>query len=228
MGINKSVMDMVSEGIGTATRNPMLIVLAVITSIIDISSQGASELSSEAQSLVVILSLVSFVLVYAIQAYIHIEHYKRVRNADINTINRVFSQLLSLFVALIIYFVLVVVGLILLVIPGIYFALKLFLTFPICVIENESAIGSLKKSWRYTQGNLLKVLGLSFVSFLITLGVGIVAATFIFGAILLPGGVIIAAVLAVVAAVIFGGVEVVVQSAVADFAIVAAEANKDK
>lgn len=218
---------MVSEGIDTATRNPLLILLAVITSIIDISSQGASELN-QSQSLIAILSIVSFVLVYAVQAYIHIEHYKRVRNANINTVNRILSQLLSLFVALIIYFVLVVVGLILLVIPGIYIALKLFLTFPICVIENESAIGSLKKSWSYTQGNLLKVLGLSFVSFIITIGVGIIAATFIFGATLLPGGLVIAAILAVIAAVLFGGIEVVIQSAVADFAIVAAEASQDR
>lgn len=53
-----------------------------------------------------------------------------------------------------------------LLLPGLYIAGRLFLAFPACVLDGESALESLSTSWELTSGISLKPFGLLFVAFL--------------------------------------------------------------
>lgn len=69
---------------------------------------------------------------------------------------------------------LVILGLVLLIIPGIFVAVRLSM-WPYIMLEGESnSIEAIKKSWKLTEGKVLKLVGLYLVQFLVVL-LGIIA-----------------------------------------------------
>lgn len=69
---------------------------------------------------------------------------------------------------------LVILGLVLLIIPGIFVAVRLSM-WPYIMLEGESnSIEAIKKSWKLTEGKVLKLIGLYLVQFLVVL-LGIIA-----------------------------------------------------
>lgn len=72
---------------------------------------------------------------------------------------RAASALPALVGVAVVYLLAVVVGTLLLILPGIYLALRLSLSFPACVIDDRGVLASLRASWDAATGNLLKILG---------------------------------------------------------------------
>jgi uncharacterized membrane protein len=70
---------------------------------------------------------------------------------------QVSRKLLSYLVASVIYTLIVAVGTALLVVPGVYFALRLQFFFASMVDENTGIIESFKRSWEITKGYTLKL-----------------------------------------------------------------------
>jgi len=69
------------------------------------------------------------------------------------------SKLPSLVGVAVVYFLAVFVGTFLLIVPGIYLALRLSLSFSACVIDDRGVADSLRGSWAVASGNLLKIFG---------------------------------------------------------------------
>ena len=63
--------------------------------------------------------------------------------------------------------IIVVSGYVLLVIPGIYFSLRLGYAYIVYAIEEKSITDSLRRSWELTRGHTMKILGLSLISFVL-------------------------------------------------------------
>jgi hypothetical protein len=78
------------------------------------------------------------------------------------------SRVLPLIVAYIVLVVIVSVGTVLLIIPGIFFAVKLSMTFAALVFERTGPFGSIGRSWSLTSGNFWRTFGTLLVVFLIT------------------------------------------------------------
>lgn len=66
-------------------------------------------------------------------------------------------------------YVIVFVGFLLLVLPGIYFALKLSLAIPAIWIGDKGPIEALSDSWTRTSGNLVTILGIGALFFLVAM-----------------------------------------------------------
>ena len=64
-------------------------------------------------------------------------------------------------------------GFFLLLVPGIYFAIKLSLYGPVCVLETGD-IGCIRRSWNLTQGITWKILGVMVLLMILTLAVSII------------------------------------------------------
>ena len=84
-----------------------------------------------------------------------------------------FLALLRLGAGYIFYAVAVLAGLVFFILPGIYIAQRLFF-FNYGVMQGHGLIHSLKKSWRITEGRVLKVLGLSFTASILGSALGLV------------------------------------------------------
>ena len=72
------------------------------------------------------------------------------------------GYLIPLVLSYIIFGLIVAFGLILLIIPGIYFLLKLSLFIPCCVLE-EKSIGCIRRSWELTKGRVWKILAVGII-----------------------------------------------------------------
>lgn len=101
------------------------------------------------------------------------------RSIDLSeTLNFTVSRLPSLLGAGIVTGILIVVGFICLVVPGIILAIMFSVVVPAIVIERAGALESLSRSRRLVGGRWLKTFG-----FLLVIGIIILVATLIFGAI---------------------------------------------
>ncbi len=217
--VTKSVIDMFKDGFETVKENPILIVLGIVAGIASFGSEAGEQ--AEIPELIIIASLISFLLTYLVHAAIHIKHSNRMQGKSVDVVDRIVSRFISLFGVGLGYFIVVFIGFVLFILPGIYAALKLYPAFAICVIEDRRAIESLKTSWSYTGGNLLKVLGIVALSVLLTVGIVFVSGfAMIIG--VLSGSMALLAITAVgvlAAIVIMTVIELTVEGAVADFVV---------
>ena len=78
------------------------------------------------------------------------------------------GRAIPLLVTYVIWIVIVSIGTILLIIPGIFLATRLSMTFAALVFERTGPFGSLGRSWQLTKGNFWRTLGTLVVVFLIT------------------------------------------------------------
>ncbi len=78
---------------------------------------------------------------------------------------RVLRRLPSLVGVSIVYLAVTSVGLALFLVPGIYLGARLLLAFPACVIDETDLLESLERSWRLTDGVVLKLLGIAALAF---------------------------------------------------------------
>jgi Membrane domain of glycerophosphoryl diester phosphodiesterase len=78
------------------------------------------------------------------------------------------GRFLPLIVAYIVLVFIIAFGFILLIIPGIWIAVKLSMTFPAVVFERKGPFGGIGRSWGLTSGNWWRVFGTLVVVFLIT------------------------------------------------------------
>lgn len=90
----------------------------------------------------------------------------------------VLNRFLSLLGAYVAYSIAIFVGSLLLIVPGIYLALRLSLAFPAIVIDDQGTFEGLNTSWEVAHGNLLKLLGISILSFLVLFSTVFAAAIF--------------------------------------------------
>lgn len=77
------------------------------------------------------------------------------------------GRLLPLIVAYILFTIIFVIGFVALIIPGIWLATKLSMTFPAVVFERKGPFGAIGRSWSLTGGNFWRTLGTLVVVFLI-------------------------------------------------------------
>lgn len=89
--------------------------------------------------------------------------------------SQVAGRYVTLVVMTIIYIVVVAIGLVLFILPGIYFALRLSLAFPSCVIDDADLSESLRTSWDIAPGNLLKLFGITLFVLLLSFRFALVA-----------------------------------------------------
>lgn len=94
----------------------------------------------------------------------------------------VHSRLSTLIGITILYLVSVIVGTVFFIVPGIYLALRLYLAFPACVIDDKGVVESFRISWDVADGNLLKLFGIGLVAFvpailLLIAGLGVEVVT---------------------------------------------------
>jgi len=78
------------------------------------------------------------------------------------------GRAIPLLVTYLIWLIIVSIGTILLIIPGIFLATRLSMTFAALVFERTGPFGSLGRSWQLTKGNFWRTLGTLLVVFLIT------------------------------------------------------------
>ena len=78
------------------------------------------------------------------------------------------GRLAPLIVAYFIVVILVVLGILALIVPGVWIAVKLSMTFPAVVSERKGPFASIGRSWSLTSGNWWRVFGTLLVVFLIT------------------------------------------------------------
>jgi Membrane domain of glycerophosphoryl diester phosphodiesterase len=78
------------------------------------------------------------------------------------------SRAIPLLVTYVIWVIIVSIGTLLLIIPGIFLATRLSMTFAALVFERTGPFGSLGRSWQLTKGNFWRTLGTLLVVFLIT------------------------------------------------------------
>jgi hypothetical protein len=210
--VKKSVTSMIGSGFETVKNEPGVVGLSLVAVLLN----GGSELfrmSGRLAGAAILISLVGSVVGMGVRAYAEMSHYNRVREKSVSWIGRFAGRFLTLIGISIITVIGVFIGLLLLIIPGIYISLKLVLAPTICIIEDESVISSLKKSWKYTEGNLLEIIGISLVSFMISFVLIAGGAIFaIVGSIYPPVAVVI--VLAMIVS--LSVVSVTVQAAYAD------------
>ena len=86
------------------------------------------------------------------------------------------GRLLPLLVAYFLVVVIVGLGLVALIIPGIWLAVKLSMTFPAVVFERTGPFAAIGRSWALTKGNWWRVFGTLLVVFLISFVLQIVLA----------------------------------------------------
>ena len=86
------------------------------------------------------------------------------------------GRLAPLIAAYFIVVVLVVLGILALIVPGVWIAVKLSMTFPAVVSERKGPFASIGRSWSLTSGNWWRVFGTLLVVFLITFVLQIVLA----------------------------------------------------
>ncbi len=77
------------------------------------------------------------------------------------------GRLLPLLVAYILFMIIFVLGFVALIIPGIWLATKLSMTFPAVVFERKGPFAAIGRSWSLTGGNFWRTLGTLIVVFLI-------------------------------------------------------------
>jgi hypothetical protein len=78
------------------------------------------------------------------------------------------SRVVPLIVAYIVVVVVVSIGTLLLIVPGVFFAVKMSMTFAVLVFERKGPFGSIGRSWSLTDGNFWRTFGALLVVFLIT------------------------------------------------------------
>lgn len=170
----KGVVGTIGDAIEWLRRNPVLIVVFLL--------YGLFELFAElVGSIGILLGLLGYVVGLYVNGVAHVigEHEARGESGDLGRAsNAVLGQFISLIGISIVYGLVVAVGFVLLVLPGIYLAVRLSLAFPACVIDERDAFGSLSTSWDVATGNLLKLFGISVVSFLVVTGAGIATVAF--------------------------------------------------
>ena len=93
-----------------------------------------------------------------------------------DTFSEVFSVALSLVGAALAYGIVVVLGLLLFIIPGIYLGARLSLALPAIVLDGESAIDGLSRSWDVAEGNVLKLVGIFLIQIFALAGASLVVA----------------------------------------------------
>jgi hypothetical protein len=86
------------------------------------------------------------------------------------------GRLLPLLVAYFLVVIIVGLGLVALIIPGIWLAVKLSMTFPAVVFERTGPFAAIGRSWALTKGNWWRVFGTLLVVFLISFVLQIVLA----------------------------------------------------
>lgn len=157
----KDVVGTLSTALGWLSEYPILVLVFVLAGIVD----ALGELN------VVLAIIGSVAMLFADGlASLAAERLATGTRPDLGTmVGRVLKRLLSLIAIYIIVVLVTAVGLILLVVPGVYVWLRLSLAVPICVIEDEGMVESLSKSWEIAQGSLLKLFGITLVSFVVTL-----------------------------------------------------------
>lgn len=217
MNSTKSVVDMIQDGFDTTKTAKFLIIIAIVGSVFNIIGQALTEMPEfvEYAGFGFLFTILSSIIGFIVTVYIYIKHSNRVENKDVSESDRLFSQALSLIGVYIISGIATIIGFIFFIIPGIYILLKLYLAGPICIIENKRAIESLQLSWNRTSGNLVKVLGLIFLSFalsvaaitVVILGLALAVINPLLGVI----GLLVAPVIVVV--------ELTVSAAIADMSI---------
>jgi hypothetical protein len=78
------------------------------------------------------------------------------------------GRVLPLIVAYIVVVVIVSLGILLLIVPGVFFAVKLSMTFAALVFERKGPFSAMGRSWSLTNGNFWRTFGALLVVFLIT------------------------------------------------------------
>ncbi len=110
-----------------------------------------------------ILGMFAYVATIGI-AYSSVNKKYRGQGSRLVTIN-----LVNFFLASILYLLIVLAGILLLIIPGIYFAVRLYLYPNAIVVDRKGPLESLKRSWKVTKGKWWLTFGIGLVIGLITL-----------------------------------------------------------
>lgn len=106
-----------------------------------------------------ILGLIVSVIVMA-AAILKIDAFEGNRHMELtDSISRGLPFFIPLLISNILVALIIGFGLILLIIPGIYFALRLSLFGPVCVLETGD-VGCIRRSWDLTRGRIWKILGI--------------------------------------------------------------------
>ena len=164
----KNSVDTMREAFEWLERNLALIPVFLVVGLVD----GLSEVSALFGLLGSLLLLVANGIAHR---FAYAEAQERATTIG-DEVGHVLGRLLSLVGAALIYAVVIAIGLVLLIVPGIYLGLRLSLTFPAIVIDDESAFDGLGTSWNVAQGNLLKLLGISLLAFVAVFSTAFVAA----------------------------------------------------
>lgn len=170
----KGVAGTIGDGIEWLGRNPILIVLFFLYGLLQLAGEFLGPLSF-------VVSLFGTLVAIYLNGIVNVVGRDEAMGNSID-LGRASSVVLDRFLSLIgvsiVYGLVVVVGLVLLIVPGIYFGVRLSLAIPACVIDDQSVSESLDTSWSVAKGNLLKLFGITLVSGLIGIGTTIVTLFF--------------------------------------------------
>lgn len=170
----KGVVGTLGDAIEWLQRNPLLVVIFFLYGLLELLGELLGPVGS-------LLGLLGFFVLLYIDGLVHVigKYEASGENVDLGRASStVLGQFLSLIGIAILYGLAVVVGFLFLILPGIYLAVRLSLAFPACVIDEQDTFESLSTSWSVAKGNLLKLFGISLVSFLVVTGAGIVTVLF--------------------------------------------------
>lgn len=140
-------------------RNPVLILAFLVVGVVDALGEASA-----------LFALLGLLLVIFVDGVAHRFAYAEAtggRTTFGDEVGPVLDRYLSLLGAFVVYAVAVAIGLVLFVLPGIYVGLRLVLAFPAVVIDDQGAFEGLGTSWDVARGNLLKLLGISILTFLV-------------------------------------------------------------
>jgi len=154
--------ELLKSGFEIVVKRPVLLVLGLFVALPSLFMQ------ENITSTTGILGLISFLInIYSVGLIVRFLYESVEKRPSWRELNKfVLSKYILLLITFAIYGAMVFVGSLLLVIPGVFLLIRLLLCDYGILLEDDSVIASLKRSWEMTKGNWWRLFTLFFVCIL--------------------------------------------------------------
>lgn len=166
------VLESLEEGFRTVEDFPLIIIPSILSAFAVLIPDIPSMFGENAGIWIVLVSLVLSISMLLLRVFLQgwmvkLSYEEKKGEPDLKQdAVQVWDRFLPLAVASVIYGIAVFLGILVLVIPGIFLLIKLIFYKQTVILDDKSAIDSLKESWKLLKGNWWKVFAVALSLFL--------------------------------------------------------------